>query len=109
MKETDIVQALRCCAEGECKDCAMHEDKQRCQEKLWDKAAEAIERLTAENTALREQQRWRPATERRPEEIKATFTEDTMINLAAQALGVEPSRLRELAEADKDGRVLILP
>ena len=39
-----------------------------------------------------------------PEEIKAPFTEDTMINLAAQALGVEPSRLRELAEADKDGR-----
>lgn len=44
-----------------------------------------------------------------PEEIKAPFTEDTMINLAAQALGVEPSRFRELAEADKDGRVLILP
>lgn len=44
-----------------------------------------------------------------PEEIKAPFTEDTMINLAAQALGVEPSRLRELAEAGKDGRVIILP
>lgn len=44
-----------------------------------------------------------------PEEIKAPFTEDTMINLAAQALGVEPSRLRELAEADKDGRVIIQP
>ena len=54
MKETDIVQALRCCAEGECKDCAMHEDKQRCQENLLDKAAEAIERLTAENAAMRE-------------------------------------------------------
>ena len=44
-----------------------------------------------------------------PEEIKDPFTEDTMINLAAQALGVEPSRLRELAEADKDGRVVVLP
>lgn len=44
-----------------------------------------------------------------PEEIKAPFTEDTMINLAAQALGVEPSRLRELAAADKDGRVVVLP
>ena len=41
----EIVQALRCCAEGECKDCAMHEDKQRCQENLLDKASEAIERL----------------------------------------------------------------
>ena len=44
-----------------------------------------------------------------PEEIKAPFTEDTMINLAAQALGVEPSRLREIAEADKDGRLVMLP
>lgn len=44
-----------------------------------------------------------------PEEIKAPFTEDTMINLAAQALGVEPSRLRELAEADKDGRCVVRP
>ena len=95
MKETDIVQALRCCAEGECKDCAMHEDKQRCQENLLAKAAEAIERLTAENAdlrkeiewkdmvialaqreqakaeaerdALREKQRWIPVTERLPE------------------------------------------
>ena len=94
MKETDIVQALRCCAEGECKDCAMHEDKQRCQENLLDKAAEDIERLTAENAALRE---------------KVPITEDAMINLAAQALGVETSRLRELAEADKDGRCVVLP
>lgn len=44
-----------------------------------------------------------------PEEIKAQFTEDTMINLAAQELGVEPSRLREIAEADKDGRCVVLP
>lgn len=44
-----------------------------------------------------------------PEEVKAPFTEDTMINLAAQAMGVEPSRLRELAEADKDGRLVMLP
>jgi hypothetical protein len=44
-----------------------------------------------------------------PEEIKAPFTEDAMINLAAQALGVEPSRLRELAVADKEGRAIILP
>ena len=93
MKETDIVQALRCCAEGECKDCAMHEDKQRCQENLLDKAAEAIERLTAENAALRE---------------KVTLTEDAMINLEAQKMGVEHSRLRELAEADKDGRCVVL-
>ena len=45
----------------------------------------------------------------KPEEIKAPFTEDTMINLGAQALGVEADRLRELAEADKDKRVVVLP
>ena len=55
MTDKEIVQALRCCAEGECKDCAMHEDKQRCQENLLAKAAEAIERLTAENALLRAQ------------------------------------------------------
>ena len=60
--------------------------------------AEFVDRLAAyEDTGLT------------PEEIKAPFTEDAMINLAAQALGVEPSRLRELAEADKDGRVIVLP
>lgn len=31
------------------------------------------------------------------------------IERKAQALGVEPSRLRELAEADKDGRLTVLP
>ena len=52
MTGKEIVQALRCCAEGECKDCDMHEDTQRCQENLLAKAAEAIERLTAENVVL---------------------------------------------------------
>lgn len=51
MTDKNVREALRCCAEGECKDCAMHEDKQRCQENLLDKAAEAIERLTAERDA----------------------------------------------------------
>ena len=95
MTEKKVAQALRCCADGECKDCAMHEDKQRCQENLLDKAADLIERLTAENAdlrkeiewkdmvialaqrkqaeaeeerdALREKQRWIPVTERLPE------------------------------------------
>lgn len=59
MTGKEIVQELRCCADGECKDCAMHEDKQRCQENLLDKAAEAIERLTAENVALRKEIKWK--------------------------------------------------
>ena len=71
MTGQEIVRALRCCAEGECKDCAMHEDKQRCQENLLDKAAEAIERLTAENAALREKvPQWISVEDRLPEAWK---------------------------------------
>ena len=71
MTTKEIVRALRCCAEGECKDCAMHEDKQRCQENLLDKAAEAIERLTAENAALREKvPQWISVEDRLPEAWK---------------------------------------
>ena len=58
-KEKEVAQALRCCAEGDCKDCAMHEDKQRCQENLLDKAADLIERLTAENADLRKEIEWK--------------------------------------------------
>lgn len=80
MTAQEIVQALRCCAEGECKDCAMHEDKQRCQENLLDKAAEAIERLTAENAALREKvPQWISVEDRLPEAWK-NEEDDTLIN-----------------------------
>ena len=45
-----------------------------------------------------------------PEDLNAPFTWQTVLNQAAQkALGLEPSRLRELAEADKAGRVVVLP
>ena len=59
MTDKDVIQALRCCAEGECKDCAMHEDKQRCQENLLDKAADLIDRLSAENADLRKEIEWK--------------------------------------------------
>ena len=89
MKETDIVQALRCCAEGECKDCAMHEDKQRCQENLLDKAAEAIERLTAENADLHKELEWKGmviALEQR-EHAKAESKCKALINELCQYCG----------------------
>ena len=44
-----------------------------------------------------------------PEELKATLTEPLFLRVAAKAFGVEAYRLRELAEADKDGRVVVLP
>ena len=95
-KEKEIVQALRICATHIEKGCGLCPQMKyvRCTERLADEAITMIERLTAENAALRE---------------KVPLTEDTMINLAAQAMGVEADRLRELAEADKDGRCVVLP
>ena len=50
----------------------------------------------------------REATEKLGD-FNAVFDEDTIVRLAGQCLKVEPARLRELAEADKDGRVMVLP
>lgn len=41
--------------------------------------------------------------------FNTVFPEDAVLKLAGQCLKVEPGRLRELAEADKEGRVLVLP
>ncbi len=55
MTNKGIVQALRCCAEGECKDCQIY-GKIACVETLCKYALDLIERLTAENTAMLEKQ-----------------------------------------------------
>ena len=41
-----------------------------------------------------------------PEDFKRAFSEDTFLKLAGQALGITPERLRELAQAHKENRVL---
>lgn len=52
----------------------------------------AVDRLAAyEDTGLE------------PDDIKRVFNEDAVLNLAGQALGVTPDRLRELAHADREG------
>ena len=43
MTREEIVTALRCCAEGECHGCTLHNDTQRCQERVLDAAADLIE------------------------------------------------------------------
>ena len=43
MTRDEIVTVLRCCAEGECHGCTMHNDEQRCQERVLDAAADLIE------------------------------------------------------------------
>lgn len=44
-----------------------------------------------------------------PEDLKKAFNEDAVLKLAGQALGVEPDRLREMAQADRVGRCVVLP
>lgn len=62
------------------------------------RAGEAVDKLAAyEDTGFS------------PEAIKSAFTTDALINLAAQAQRTTPERLRELAAADKEGRVVVLP
>lgn len=43
MTRDEIVTVLRCCAEGECHGCTIHNDNQRCQERVLDAAADLIE------------------------------------------------------------------
>ena len=68
MTDKEIIQALRICATQE--GCGLCPQRKyvHCTERLADEAITMIERLTAENAALRENQRWIPVTERPPEE-----------------------------------------
>lgn len=91
MTGKEIVQALRCRARHEkatnegCKKCPywatenLEEWQKLCGwasckvYQIISDAADAIERLTAENAALREKQRWIPVTERLPDERDAVI------------------------------------
>ncbi|MDU3781868.1 MAG: hypothetical protein E7G43_18160 [Flavonifractor plautii] len=42
-----------------------------------------------------------------PEDLKRAFNEDDVLKLAGQALGITPERLRELVQADKEGRCVV--
>ena len=79
MIPAEIVKSLRCCAEiGECEKCPIDA------EATWDdcrkrdvEAADMIERLTAENAALREKvPQWISVEERRPEPGKRVLATD---------------------------------
>ena len=43
-----------------------------------------------------------------PEDMKKVFNEDATLKLAGQILGMSPNRLRELAQAEKEGRLVVL-
>ena len=79
MTEKEIVQALRQCAKRDCSSCGMCPiflDRE-CVEHLAAAAASLIERLTAENAALREKvPQWISVEERRPEPGKRVLATD---------------------------------
>ena len=61
-------------------------------------SGEVVDRLAAyEETGLE------------PERIELLISEDTILKLAGQALGITPDRLRELKQADDEGRCMVLP
>ena len=97
MTEKEIVQALRYCSDQDCIDCAAckYFGYGDCLERLVANAADLIERLTAENAALREK-------------VYSMSGEWCAMMSVLNSLGSH-DRLRELAEADKDGRVVVLP
>jgi hypothetical protein len=44
-----------------------------------------------------------------PEDFKRSFDEGALLKLTGQFLGVTPDCLRELAQADREGRCVVLP
>lgn len=81
MTDKEIVQALHICGEGRpCRDCQLYGEEITCVEKLCKYALERIERLTAENAALREKvPRWISVEDGPPEAWK-NEEDNTLIN-----------------------------
>lgn len=79
------------CDIAQCRDSACKQDGTCTQKEVWKKLK------AYEDTGLT------------PEELKAALTKPLFLRVAAQALGVDIGRLSELAGADKDGRVVVLP
>ena len=44
-----------------------------------------------------------------PEDLKKAFNETAILKLAAQALSTTPDHLRDLLQAEQDGRMVVLP
>lgn len=78
MTDKEIIQALRLCGkiDSNCRECKLW-GNDRCVEHLAGAAADLIERLTAENAALREKvPQWISVEERRPEPGKRVLATD---------------------------------
>lgn len=106
MTNEEIVKALRCCAQSDCSSCGMcpiFQDRE-CVEHLAAAATSLIERLTAENAALRKEIEWKDmviALAQR-EQAKALDAADLIDRLTAENAKAEAERdaaLEDLADA----------
>lgn len=68
-----------------------------------------VQQLIRDYLRNREDLRAYEATGLTPEDITAAVSIPMFVKVASVALGATPERLRELAEADKDGRLVVLP
>lgn len=71
------------------------------------KAHEELEAVQAELEQVKRELQAYKDTGLEPEDFKRAFHEDAVLKLAGQALGIASARLRELAQADREGRVHI--
>ena len=104
MTDKEIIKALRCCAEGECKQCSMYADKQKCQENVMSCAAAAIEQLTDENTELHEEIEWKDmviALAQR-EQAKAEAERDALLEYAKLFAGCETCKHSNYCKTDSE-------
>lgn len=94
MTEKEIVQALRCCQFGEpCDWCQVVSD-QNCVNVMHKCAADLIERLTAENAALRKEIEWKDMviSLAQREQAKALDAADLIDRLTAENAKAEAER-----------------
>lgn len=74
--------------------------------RLDDTGAQALT-LAAEVSELRKKLEAYEATGLEPEDLKKPFDEEVLLTMTARMMGITPDRLRELVEADHDGRCFI--
>ena len=120
VKTTDLVADLRVCLRGECSVCGHECGNAACLDRIMEDAADKIEELVdrcaryAEEIAvLQDRIAAYEDSGCAPEEVlpkdKADEIALKLMRLADLESLCSYDRLRELAEADKDGRVVVLP
>lgn len=88
MTKNEIVTALRCCAEGECHGCTIHNDTQRCQERVLAAAADLIENQQRHIEALMQaNDRLKDAIARRDKQIETLKKQVEVMAREQDAMG----------------------